>query len=169
MYNFNLVGNYMYKWLKRNTLIAKKCMLSGLEKLVLKYVKLLHILTLYGNRHYIKTTATNWYMAFSLSHKVYLLVSYFEWKKTITKNKRHKFWKRKVIVSVYNIKHTSYRMILCTCVITCSGGYSLPWQSGDQSHPPPQQIFPPPPGMISCWPSSLNQRGCSLELSRRPF
>lgn len=146
----------MYKWLKRNTSIPKKC------------VKLLHILTLYGNRHYIKTTATNWYMAFSLSHKVYLLACYFEWKKTI-KKKRHKFWKRKIIVSVYNIKYTSYRMILCTCVITCSGRYSLPWQSGDQSHPPPQRIYPPSQGMISRWPFSLNQRGCSLELSRRPF
>ena len=34
---------------KKNTLIAKKSMYSGLAKLVMKYVTLNHILSLYGN------------------------------------------------------------------------------------------------------------------------
>ena len=53
---------------------------NDLEKLVMKYVMLFHILTLYGNHYYFgNTLATNWYGIFTQSHGYnYLYFIFYE-------------------------------------------------------------------------------------------
>ena len=62
---------------------------SRLEKLVLKYVIIIHIITFYGNQYYFKKTATKRYDIFSQRHGYdYMYLILYE-KDTL--KKRHKF------------------------------------------------------------------------------
>ena len=84
-------------------------MYSGLEKLVLKYVKLI--------QYYLKKTATNPYGIFSQSHGYKYFYLILNEKKTI-KNETHNLKVKKNCISFQIYTCTIHRLIFCTCVIT---------------------------------------------------